>query len=284
MDANQNRITKSFGVNMKKTIAVFVALTLLFVAHQLFMYAITSTDIYRLQGKLLHWRYMHQALFFFGVPTLALTVLHRKPSDYAVSWNRSVVVSIGTILGLTLILPIVADLAVGKLQPVRSSMAYVVSTLVFQTIFSGCGEELCFRGMYQGEIDRVWGRRFRIGSTHLGPGIFVGAFFFGLGHLVKSGVVVAGPLDFAAFASAGVIGLFFGFVREFVGCVFIVGFLHASFDTYTSLVQPSIPGQIVHFITIGVVCYLLFSRKIHAGQQMDEASAGVDEEHRASRQ
>jgi len=224
---------------------------------------------------------MHQAVFLFGVPILALVVLRRKPSDYAISWNRHVLVSIATIMGLTLVVPIAADLAVGELHPVRASTGYLLSTLVFQTIFSGCGEELCFRGMYQGEIDRVMKKRFRIAGTHIGPGVFVGALFFGLGHLGISSALKGASLNFGAFATTCLIGLFLGFVRTFVGCIFIVGFLHASLDTYSYLVRPSIPGQVVHFIAIGVVFYLLFNRNIHAGERIAEQSGRSDAVNRA---
>ena len=259
--------------NTKKAVITLLALALLFVAHQVFIRAIQSTSLYEWQSKYLHWRYMHQAVFFFVVPLLALVVLRRKPSAYALSWNRHVLASISTIIALTLLLPILVDLCVGQLRPVRASAAYLLSTLVFQVIFSGCGEELCFRGMYQGEIDRALGKRFRIGATRFGPGLFIAALLFGVGHLGISGSLDGAPLHLKAFVATSLIGLFLGFVREYVGCIFIVGFLHASFDTYSCLVQPSLPGRIVHFIAIGIACYLLFSRRLHVGERIAEPEA-----------
>ena len=265
---------------MKTTTRTLTALALLFAAHQVFIHVIEPISVIRLLNRQLHWRYVHQAVFFFGVPILMLAIFRRRASDYALLWNRHVAVSIATILGLTLALPITVDFVVGQLTPVKASMGYLLSTLVFQTIFSGCGEELSFRGMYQGEVNRVAGRGFRIGSTRFGLGVFVGALFFGLGHVGISNVLHGGSPNFAWFAYAGLIGLFLGFVREFVGCVIIVGFLHASLDTYSHLVQPSIPGRVVHFIAVGVVCYLLFNRKIHAGERIPEQSAADDAEDR----
>ena len=267
---------------MKRIFMTLLALALLFIVRQVFLSAIESTGVYQLQRRFLHWRYIQQAVFFFGVPVLALTVLRRKPSEYALRWNHHVLVSIATMIGLTLVVPIVVDCAVGGLRPVRTSMGYLLSTLVFQVVFSGCGEELCYRGMYQGEVDRVFGKRFRIGGTCFGPGVFVGAFFFGLGHLGISGAMKGASLNGSAFATTCLIGLCLGFVREFVGCIWIVGILHASLDTYSYLVHPSMPGRVVHFIAIGVVCYLLFSRRIHAGGRIAEQAAGGDAEDRAA--
>ena len=255
---------------MKNTIITLVALAALLILHQWFVAAIESTRIYELQTKYLHWRYIHQAVFFLVAPLLAIVILRRKPSVYALRWNRYVLAAIAAIVGLTLIVPIAADLVAGQLRPVKAGAGYLLSTLIFQTLFSGCGEELFFRGMYQGEVDRVFSKRIRIGGTSLGPGVLVGALLFGLGHLGISSAMKGAPLNFEAFAITCLIGLFLGFVREFVGCIFIVGFLHASIDTYSYLVQPSAIGRIAHFMAIGVVCYLLFSRRIHAGKHIVE--------------
>jgi membrane protease YdiL (CAAX protease family) len=168
------------------------------------------------------------------------------------------------------------DIAAGKLRLVNADVGYIVSTLVFQIIFSGCGEELYFRGMYQGEVDRVCGKTFRIGGTHFGFGAIVGALAFGLAHLELSNFMEWGFLDLKTLVAVCLTGLFLGFVREFVGCIFIVGFLHASFDTYRSLVQPSVPGRVVHVAAIGLVCYLVFSRRIHAGAATAKPSTGGD--------
>lgn len=251
---------------MKKTLISLFALSLLFICHQVFIEVIEGTTIHRLQSQWLHWRYFHQAIFFFGIPLLVLLLLRRKPSCYALRWNRHVLISIVTIISLTLVLPILADLVMGKLQPVKASLGYLLSTLVFQVIFSGCGEELSFRGMYQGEIDRVSQKRFRIGSTRFGVGLFVGAVFFGLAHLDILSYFNGGNLNYSWFFLATLMGLFFGFAREFVGCVWIVGFIHASYDTYCYLVKPSIAGWITFVAGITIVNALLFSRKIHAGR------------------
>jgi len=251
---------------VEKTLKSLFSLCLLFICHQVFIEVIEGTTIHRLQSQWLHWRYFHQAIFFFGVPLLVLILLRREPSCYALRWNRHVLISIVIIISLTLVLPILADLVMGKLQPVKASLGYLLSTLLFQVIFSGCGEELSFRGMYQGEMNRVSPKRFRIGNTRFGIGLFVGAVFFGFAHLDISDYFTGGHLNYLWFFLATLIGLFLGFVREFVGCVWIVGFIHASYDTYYYLVKPSMAGWITFAAGIITVNALLFSRKIHAGR------------------
>jgi len=251
---------------VKKTLAPLFLLSLLFVCQLIFTKVIEGTTIHRLESQWLHWKYLHQAIFFFGIPLSVVILLKRKPSCYALCWNRHALISVVTILSLTIVLPILADLITGKLRPAKASLGYLLSTLVFQVIISGCGEELTFRGMYQAEMDRVSRRRFRIGNTHFGIGLFVGAFFFGLWHLDILGYLNGGDLNYQWLFLATMIGLFLGFAREFVGCIWIVGCIHASYDTYYYLVKPSIAGAIVHVAAITIVHGLLFSRRLHAGK------------------
>ncbi len=249
---------------MKKTVGVILILSVLFLMHQTFAVAIEGTAIYRYQVRLLHWRYLHQAVFFFGVPALALVVLRRRPSDYGLVWDRNVPVGIAKIMGLTLVVPLLVDALVGSLRPAKPGAGYLLATLVFQTVFSGCGEELGFRGMYQGEMNRVSKKRFKIGETRFGPGLVVAAVFFGLGHLGIVRALKGGSLHYVPCATTFLIGAFLGFTRELVGCIWIVGFLHASLDTYPSLVQTSVAGRVAHSLGIGIVCYLLFRGRIYA--------------------
>jgi membrane protease YdiL (CAAX protease family) len=264
---------------MKRIARALAALTLLFAVHHAFVYFMVSTDLYRLQRRLLGWPFLQQAVFFFAVPILALALLRREPSEYGLRWNRHVAAAGATILGLTLALPIAVDGVCGQLTPVDGG-GYLLSTLVFQVLFSGIGEELSFRGFYQGEINRAAGRPLAIGHTRFGPGLLVGALFFGLGHLGITDAWRGAPVDFVAFAKSGAIGLLLGFAKEFVGSVFLVGFLHASIDTYASLVQPSIPGRVTHFVALGTVFFLLFARRIHAGDPCTEPSTRANAEGR----
>ncbi len=261
---------------MKRALLVVLAIALLFTLHQGFVIAIESTRIYQLQMQYLHWRYIHQAVFLIPVPVLALSVLHRKPCEYGLLWNRHVSQGIIIMLILTLMVPIAVDLAAGKFQLARPSIGYLMSTLVFQIVFAGCGEELFFRGMCQSETDRLLRSRLRIGRTLCGPGILVGAFFFGLGHLGISSAMKGACLNLGAFAATCVIGLALGFVREFVGSIFIVGFLHASINLYPQLMQPSIPGRVVYLIALAGVFYLCFSRRIHANNQLSNKAIQSD--------
>lgn len=245
------------GTPMKATAVTLCTLVVLFVLHQVFLIAVEETAFYRWQSAVLHWRYLHQAVFCLILPVAALLVLKREPRLYAIGWNRGVFTAMACVLALTLVVPLAVDALTGNLRP-RGDAGYLLSTLVFQIVFSGIGEELYCRGMVQGEVDRVAGKPFRIGSTRFGLGLFVAALYFGLGHLGLSAALNGGELHLVSFGYTTALGLLLGYLRAHTANVFIVGAVHGGLDTYSYLVVPGY-GTFVHFVAVGVVMYLLFS-------------------------
>ncbi|MBF0198362.1 MAG: CPBP family intramembrane metalloprotease [Planctomycetes bacterium] len=240
-------------------------MTALFTLHGLFIFSVAQTPISSLQTKYLHWNYTHQIVFFVILPILILTFLKRKSTDYGLYWNRNVAASVATLLGLTLVLPFAVDVVQGELNWKQGNIVYVISTLFFQLILSGCGEELYFRGIYQGEINRVAGRPWTILGNRCGMGFLIAGLFFGLAHLgVVECFLYGSALNLVAFLITFIIGCFLGLARETAGSILVIGILHGGIDTYSALVTPTPAGQIVHVLGLGAAFWLVFSGKLRA--------------------
>jgi len=104
-------------------------------------------------------------------------------------------------------------------------------TVVFTTIFCGLGEEIFFRGYFQGRINRAVGRQFRVFGVQFGWGLIFASLIFGFGHLIaffnplidKS--LILHP-NWGEFAITFVEGFVFGLLYEHTGGVVAPAILH----------------------------------------------------------
>ena len=123
---------------------------------------------------------------------------------------------------LLLFLPIVVALAMGKLSLV------VVSTVVWQLIFSGFGEELAFRGYFQSRLNQAFGRPVRLFGIQFGAGLIIASLLFGLWHVENTydPAVGVSSLAWGWGLWTFVAGLFFGVLREKTGTLVAPGLAH----------------------------------------------------------
>jgi len=114
---------------------------------------------------------------------------------------------------LLLLLPIVVALAMGKLSVV------IVSTVVWQFVFSGFGEEFAFRGYFQSRLNQAFGRPVRLFGIQFGAGLIIASLLFGLWHVDNTYDPAIGFSSLAwgwgLWTFVG--GLFFGVLREKTG-------------------------------------------------------------------
>jgi membrane protease YdiL (CAAX protease family) len=86
--------------------------------------------------------------------------------------------------GLTVIL--LAPFALSISSAVSSvGSGTIASTIIFQFIFAGFGEEIFFRGYIQTRINEDFGRRWSIKGVNFGPGLLIAAALFGVLHLLS---------------------------------------------------------------------------------------------------
>jgi len=114
---------------------------------------------------------------------------------------------------LFLIVPIGIALAVGKLSLV------IVSTVVWQFIFSGFGEEFIFRGYFQSRLNQAFGRPLHLFGIQFGVGLIIASLLFGLLHAFNGYDPAIGISSLAWGSAIGstVAGLFLGVLREKTG-------------------------------------------------------------------
>jgi membrane protease YdiL (CAAX protease family) len=121
-----------------------------------------------------------------------------------------------------LLLPIFVGLTMQKLTVV------VVSTIVWQFLLSGFGEEFAFRGYFQSRLNQAFGRPLRLFGIQFGVGLILASLLFGLLHAFNGFIPDIGfaSLDWGSAIGSAVAGLFFGVIREKTGTLFAPGIAH----------------------------------------------------------
>ncbi|TXT60346.1 MAG: conserved membrane protein of unknown function [Promethearchaeota archaeon] len=130
-------------------------------------------------------------------------------------------------LTFLLLVPILLGL---YLQKSANELLLVISTVIWQFIFSGFGEEIRYRGYYQPRVNKEFGRPYEIMNVNFGLGLFVGAAFFGLSHVFNPFSPFEGIFELSwgwglwTFAA----GLFFGILKEKTQNIIAPGVAHGS--------------------------------------------------------
>jgi len=121
-----------------------------------------------------------------------------------------------------LLMPVAVGYALNRLS------LQVVSTVAWQFLFSGFGEEIRYRGYYQSRVNEEFGRPWRLMGVSFGPGLLVSSALFALSHALNTFNPFRGRLElawgWALFTFFG--GVFFGLVREKTGSVVAPGVAH----------------------------------------------------------
>ncbi len=149
---------------------------------------------------------------------IMLLILRRLQTGKAASSARSNVIT--TIL--LLLFPIVLAWMLGKLS------LLIVSTVVWQFIFSGFGEEFVWRGYVQSRLNQAFGRPLQVLGVQFGAGLIITSILFGLLHAFNTYDPAVGfaSLSWGWALSATFGGLFFGILREKTGSLLACGLAH----------------------------------------------------------
>jgi membrane protease YdiL (CAAX protease family) len=158
---------------------------------------------------------------------LLLTMLKRQEAkDPAGDVRRSKVKNNVILLGGLLLLPIVLSLFMGR------ATLLVTSTVLWQLIVSGFGEEIRYRGYYQSRVNQEFGQPYQLMGIRFGPGLIISSILFGLIHATQTFNPLIGQYDFAwpwgLFTLGG--GFFFGLLREKTDDVIACTIAHGGLD------------------------------------------------------
>ena len=178
---------------------------------------------------LLGWSFLDPvgALLLTGVMGLALWLITRMVAKKYASFDeveipeqehkKNLLVVI-----LVLLLPIILGVFLNKIS------LMLVSTVVWQFVFSGFGEEVFFRGYIQSRLNMAFGRPYEWRGISFGPGLIIAAAIFSVTHMLNTANIWLGNFNLAwwwgTFTFVG--GLLFGLLREKTGSVVAPGLLH----------------------------------------------------------
>lgn len=148
-----------------------------------------------------------------------LAFLNRSQSSRAAaaSARKNIIVIV-----LLLLSPLLLAVMMGKLS------LLVVSTILWQFLFSGFGEEFVWRGYVQSRLNQAFGRPFSMAGLQFGAGLILASLLFGVFHAFNTYDPTVGAVSlswgWALFATFG--GLFFGILREKTGSLLAPGIAH----------------------------------------------------------
>ena len=124
--------------------------------------------------------------------------------------------------------PILISLVMGRFS------GKVASTVLWQLVFSGFGEEIKWRGYFQSRLNQGFGRQYQLFGIQFGPGLLITALLFGISHGLNTFNPLIGSWTFqwewALFTIFS--GLFFGILREKSQDILAPGILHGVPDAF----------------------------------------------------
>jgi hypothetical protein len=178
---------------------------------------------------ILGWNYLEPigAIFLTAIFSVALLLIMRMTDKnyndfenmeipHRKHWQNSVIILV------LLFLPIILGGILGKLS------VLLVSTVIWQFVFSGFGEEIFFRGYIQSRLNESFGRPYQWKGINFGLGLFIAAAIFSVSHILNTGNIWAGDFNLAwwwgTFTFVG--GLLFGLIREKTQSIVAPGVLH----------------------------------------------------------
>ena len=144
---------------------------------------------------------------------------------------------------LFLLLPVGIALAMGRLSLV------IVSTVIWQFVFSGFGEEFIYRGYFQSRLNQAFGRPLRLFGIQFGTGLIIASLLFGLLHVFDSYDPALGSSSLAWGALWGnlLAGLFFGVIREKSGTILAPAIAHSLPDAVGEALMKIFPWMAQYF-------------------------------------
>ena len=173
---------------------------------------------------------------WFVVPFVAIVLSRRPFEDYGLSFRNlgslqfHLVVSAAIFGGYGLVFYLFTQAVLGlSFRPTLPSD--FPRLIVEQLLIVGLSEEFFFRGYLQTQLNRYFGRPYRLFGAHWGVGLIVAAAVFGLCHLVLGDISRLQVVFF---------GLFAGWLRERTGSIAVPAAYHGFANILQNFLQQSV--------------------------------------------
>lgn len=149
-----------------------------------------------------------------GVGVMIWVMNHQKPVRFG---RGNVIVTI-----VLLLFPVGVAFAMNRLSVI------IVSTVMWQFVFSGFGEEFVWRGYVQSRLNQAFGRPMRLFGIQFGAGLIIASLLFGLLHAFNTYDPAVGfaSLTWGSALASAMAGLMFGVIREKTGTLLASGIAH----------------------------------------------------------
>ncbi|MCK4282007.1 MAG: CPBP family intramembrane metalloprotease, partial [Candidatus Lokiarchaeota archaeon] len=160
-----------------------------------------------------------------AIVLILLIIRGRNIEDYEIDSSKSRINVIFIVF--LLLFPIFLGLFFNKSPNI---MLKIISTVIWQFIFSGFGEELRYRGYYLSRINEEFGRPYELLGVKFGLGLILSSLLFGLSHVLNPFSPFEGKFEFAWWWGLWTFfaGLFFGFLKEKTNNIIAPGIAHGS--------------------------------------------------------
>jgi membrane protease YdiL (CAAX protease family) len=108
----------------------------------------------------------------------------------------------------------------------------VISTLVWQLVFSGFGEEFYWRGYFQGRLNQVFEKKFQFLGVRFGLGLIMTSVLFGISHGLNTVNLLGGKSHFGIWWAIWTCfsGFFLGLIREKSEGILAPALVHGTVD------------------------------------------------------
>jgi membrane protease YdiL (CAAX protease family) len=166
---------------------------------------------------------LHISTLWFVLPFILITLAKRPYADYGLtvenpgSWRfhltAVIVVFVPYVIGHYLLAHWTAGMTFHFRVPARFA-----NEVVDQVLLIALPEEFFFRGYFQTQLDRVYGRPYEFLGARWGAGLVVAAALFAACH-----VIYGGPVRLIVFFP----GLLYGWLRARTGTILVPTFYHA---------------------------------------------------------
>ena len=247
---NQNRMTESRSSS--KAVAIVLGSGVGLLVYNLLL---SGIQVRQFERTTLYWNFSHHILFFL-IPLFATTLASGRRRAYAISSGvtRQAILSSGLLAIPLIVFPLVGHLLESSLTLKPHVARHLISTVVFQLVFVAVGEELFFRGFWQGELNLALGKPWKVGTTRFGWGVVAVVLLFGIGHLLNPFNPFQGSyeLNWSGFVYSGSFAFAAGLLRERFNSLLPCIVMHASWNFYIVWFLQNVSGQLAFAVAVAI--------------------------------